>query len=303
MTEPASPRAPAVSEPLRFSIIVPARNAAGTIDACLASLVRQSYSRDRYEVLLVDNASTDRTASIAEAYGTVRLLSEEERGAYAARNRALRIARGSIVAFTDADCAPEEDWLARLDEAMGDAATQVVIGRNLAAATSPGLAVLGEYGHRKDTFVFSSATPALYYGRTNNMAVRRAAFDQVGEFARPPRGSDTILIRRIVDTYGTRGVRYAPAARVRHLELRRVRDHLKKYYVYGLHSHRYRGRRDRGLSRGESWRLFRETVRSEGLTAAAAARLFGLLTCGSICWRAGRATSAAGRLLRAGRTP
>lgn len=287
------------ARPMDFSIIVPAWDAERWVGACIEGLLSQSYPRHMYEILVVDNGSTDRTRSVAERYDGVIVLSEEACGSYAARNRALRTARGSVVAFTDADCVPEPDWLAGFAEAMRDPLTQVAIGRNLAAKPTRALTLLGKYAHQKDTFIFSGSVPDLYYGRTNNMAVRRDSFDRTGPFENRARGSDTMLVRRVVEGCGCSSVRYHPSAQVLHLELQSARILFNKYYIYGLHSHDYRDPGGRGPTFGESWQVFRRTRRYEHLSLLSAAFLLLLLGFGSVCWLAGRWSSRVARRRRA----
>ena len=90
-----------------ISVIIPVWNSPDLLAKCLAALAVQSYPRERYEVLVVDNGSTDSTAAVARNYPFVTLLSEPVPGAYRARNRGLAAARGEYVAFTDADCIPD----------------------------------------------------------------------------------------------------------------------------------------------------------------------------------------------------
>jgi lipopolysaccharide/colanic/teichoic acid biosynthesis glycosyltransferase/GT2 family glycosyltransferase len=96
-------------------VIVPAYNAEATLGDCLAALQVQSLSRDRYEVIVVDDGSTDRTAEVARRRG-VRLIRQPNAGPAAARNRGVQAARGDILLFTDADCAPAADWIERMTE-------------------------------------------------------------------------------------------------------------------------------------------------------------------------------------------
>ena len=90
------------------------RNAGEGALELLTLLRDQTLPSDQYEVLVVDDFSRDDTANIVEGSGLARLLRMGEwRGSWAARNAALRAASGEVVAFTDADCRPEPDWLER----------------------------------------------------------------------------------------------------------------------------------------------------------------------------------------------
>ena len=104
----------------QISVLIPVWNGEGHIAKCLEALAGQTLGRDRFEVIVVDNGSTDRTVGIVQGYDFVRLLHEATPGAYSARNRALAEAIGDYIAFTDADCVPEPDWL---EQALAAAAS------------------------------------------------------------------------------------------------------------------------------------------------------------------------------------
>jgi glycosyltransferase involved in cell wall biosynthesis len=91
---------------VRFTAVVPVHNTAEHLERCIAALQAQDYPRDQFEILMVDNNSTDGSPGILARAGGVRALSERKQGSYAARNRALRDASGDVLAFTDSDCAP-----------------------------------------------------------------------------------------------------------------------------------------------------------------------------------------------------
>jgi glycosyltransferase involved in cell wall biosynthesis len=99
------------------SVIVPVLNDPRGIAVCSRALLAQTYPPHQYEVVVVDNGSTDDTRAAVERLcpeggGRLRLVIEtERRSSYAARNRALGAVRGEIVAFTDADCTPTSTWL------------------------------------------------------------------------------------------------------------------------------------------------------------------------------------------------
>lgn len=98
----------------RFSVVIPAYNEAGYLEATLESLRRQDFAGS-YEVIVVDNNSTDDTAAIATRLGAT-VVPEPRPGVCWARQRGTLAARGEIVASTDADTVHPPDWLSRLDE-------------------------------------------------------------------------------------------------------------------------------------------------------------------------------------------
>ena len=105
---------------ISVSVIVPAYNAAGTLGACLEALRGQTVRRERYEVIVVDDGSTDQTAEIAGAHDG-QVISQANAGPAAARNRGAEAARGDLLLFTDADCAPAENWIERMVQPFADA--------------------------------------------------------------------------------------------------------------------------------------------------------------------------------------
>lgn len=109
---------------MKVSVVVPAYEAAQTIERCVRALLEQSLSKDAYEVIVVDDGSTDATAAIASRY-PVRVIRRSNGGAPAARNTGIAHASGTWVAFTDADCVPSRTWLARLLVAAEGASSPV----------------------------------------------------------------------------------------------------------------------------------------------------------------------------------
>ena len=115
----------------RVSVIVPAYNAEQTIEQCLDALTRQTVSRETYEIIVVDDGSSDGTRARVEARAGVRLLVQANAGPAAARNLGVQHAQGEIVLFTDADCVPAEDWIERMVVPFGDEAIVGVKGAYL----------------------------------------------------------------------------------------------------------------------------------------------------------------------------
>ena len=103
------------------SVIIPAYNAEFLLPKLLESLRQQeglTFGQD-YEIIVVDDGSSDRTAAIPPKYGAT-VLSQPNAGPAAARNHGARAAQAPLLAFTDADCIPAPDWLASLLSPFSD---------------------------------------------------------------------------------------------------------------------------------------------------------------------------------------
>jgi len=97
----------------RVSVVVPVFQGERVIGDCLVSVLGQTFPHDQYEIVVVNNGSTDRTGALVEGF-PVRVVEEPRLGVAFARNRGVEAARGELVAFTDADCLAEPTWLAAL---------------------------------------------------------------------------------------------------------------------------------------------------------------------------------------------
>ncbi len=103
-----APYFPNAQQP-RVSVVVASYNGVRTLKACLDSLARLNYPD--YEVILVDDGSTDSTPELAALYPALRYIRQTNHGLSVARNTGIHAATGEIVAFTDSDCRADEDWL------------------------------------------------------------------------------------------------------------------------------------------------------------------------------------------------
>lgn len=155
---------------MTVSVIVPAWNAEATLPRTLEALARQDYAGD-YEVVVVDNGSEDRTAAIlASAPGPVKVVTRAHGFAGEARNDGVAAASGDVLAFTDADCYPEPDWLTNgLSALDGAELAQGAVRPDPATPMRP-----------FDRSLWVSADDGLY--QTANLFVRRSAFEAAGGF-------------------------------------------------------------------------------------------------------------------------
>jgi lipopolysaccharide/colanic/teichoic acid biosynthesis glycosyltransferase/GT2 family glycosyltransferase len=102
-----------------YSVIVPAYQAADSLGLCLDALNAQTVARDLYEVIVVDDGSTDGTGEIAQQAGA-RVIAQRNAGPAAARNAGAAAGRGDLLLFTDADCVPVPGWIAALAVPFAD---------------------------------------------------------------------------------------------------------------------------------------------------------------------------------------
>jgi len=99
-----------------FSVIIPAYNEEKTIAATLRSIIRQNFPPNQYEVILVNNNSTDRTKEIAQKF-PIKIVDEKRQGYVHALRKGCQEAKGKILVFTDADTIVPANWLKKYQEA------------------------------------------------------------------------------------------------------------------------------------------------------------------------------------------
>jgi glycosyltransferase involved in cell wall biosynthesis len=162
------------------SIIVAARNEAASLPALIAALREQTIGRERYEVLIADDNSTDGTASLVQASGFATLVRVPPPGGLsAARNAAIRASSGDILVFTDGHCVPAPDWVERGIEALERTGSDFLGGR-IEVTTRPvpsavELVDLANY-YDQEQFVKNGAAAG------GNLWVRRRLIDSIGAF-------------------------------------------------------------------------------------------------------------------------
>ncbi|MEM1169036.1 MAG: glycosyltransferase [Cyanobacteria bacterium P01_H01_bin.35] len=93
------------------SVIIPVYNDRERLKKCLKALEIQTYPHNLYEVIVVDNASDDDIPAVVASFNQATILEEKRRGSYAARNKGILNAKGEVIAFTDSDCIPANDWI------------------------------------------------------------------------------------------------------------------------------------------------------------------------------------------------
>jgi glycosyltransferase AglE len=220
----------AVPETVSISVVVPHYNDSERLARLLERLKRQRASFGAFEVIVVDNGSTEGIV-IDPGEPNVRLLSEPRRGSYAARNKGIREARGEIIALIDSDCLPGDAWLEEGLNALESMQADLVGGQVrffFSGAVPSGAEFVDAVTHLQieDSIRQRGVAP------TANLFFRRTVVERIGEFpAELQSGGDLVWTRRATE----RGLKlhYAPRAEVGH-PARRLGALLKKQHRVGI---------------------------------------------------------------------
>ena len=199
---------------VRFSVVIPTYNRRRMLQDCLQSVLSQQYPAPRYEVIVVDDGSTDGTREFLreqEGRGLLRAIYQpRNRGPAAARNAGARSASGEILVFTDSDCLVPADWLARMDGLFaahpgcaGVGGVQLPIRTRTRVERFLDTRARIEYQIAADPYVVTMEhfiSPV-----TNNVAYRREVFERLSGFSeafRFPGGEDADFNWRLLESGG-----------------------------------------------------------------------------------------------------
>jgi O-antigen biosynthesis protein len=213
----------------RISVVVCCYNAETTLRDCLESLRQLEYPN--FEVIVVDDGSTDGSAGIARDCG-FRLISTENRGLSAARNSGLQAATGEIVAYTDSDCCPDPHWLTYLANAFMNSKHAGMGGPNIAPPDDGLIAECVATAPGGPVHVLLSDDVAEHIPGCN-MAFWKSCLEEIGGFDPQFRaaGDDVDVCWRLQQQGWTLG--FSPAAMVWHHRRSSVRAYWRQQAGYG----------------------------------------------------------------------
>ena len=212
---------------LEFSVIIPVKDGAESIPALLDSLAAQTLARERFEVIVVDNASRDATGAIARERGAV-VVEEPIANRSRARNRGAREARADRFAFIDADCVATSGWL---DAMRGCAGSAPLLAGAVEVTTQEPPNAIERF---EALWRFDQASWVKQgWAATANMCVERDAFEAVGGLDETYRhiGEDVDFCVRAIRAGYALG--YCPDAVVTHDAERRMRPLLRRSWSHG----------------------------------------------------------------------
>ena len=210
------------------SVVIPVRDGAASIGPLLDSLAAQTLAAERFEVIVVDNASRDATADVARRKGAT-VVSEPIANRSRARNRGAAAASTDLIAFTDADCVADARWLEAFLECR-DAAPLVAGDVLVSTGDPPNLIERFETLWR---FGQESWVRTQGWAATANLLVHREAFDAIGGLDPTWRhiGEDVDFCLRAADA--GYGLGWCPGAVVSHFAECELRPTLRRSFLHG----------------------------------------------------------------------
>src|SRR5437879_3529920 len=220
----------ALSKAPLVSVIVCSYNGARTLNDCLDSLGKLNYPN--YEVILVDDGSTDNTAQVAAQFPNVRYIHQSNHGLSHARNTGAAAAKGEVFAYTDSDCMADPDWLYYLISTLLSGEYAGVGGPNVSPPAQNAIqacvaAAPGGPSHVLLTDTIAEHVPGC------NMAFYRWAFEQIGGFDPEyhAAGDDVDFCWRLQQSGGV--IAFSPTAIVWHHRRFTLRAFRKQQEGYG----------------------------------------------------------------------
>ena len=169
-----------------ISIIIPVKNRPQDLRECLAALVLLDYPKDKVEILVVDDGSTDSTGNVIQTFDVKAIRSPQSIGASACRNLAASTAQGDLLAFTDSDCVPHPLWLRELSPYFNDERVGIVGGY---VSNFYGRSALDRYEEVKSSlnmgplsFRVEEDPLSNAYVPSCNLIIRKKAFLEAGGF-------------------------------------------------------------------------------------------------------------------------
>jgi GT2 family glycosyltransferase len=220
----------ALSEPPSVSVIVCSYNGGRTLAGCLESLGKLNYPN--YEVILVDDGSTDNTAQVASEFPNVRYIHQSNHGLSHARNTGAAAAKGDVFVYTDSDCMADPDWLYYLVGTLTSGDYAGVGGPNVSPPARNSIQACVAAAPGGPSHVLLTDTVAEHVPGCN-MAFYRWAFENVGGFDPEYRkaGDDVDFCWRLQQAGFV--IAFSPTAIVWHHRRFTLREFLKQQEGYG----------------------------------------------------------------------
>jgi len=220
------------------SVVIPARNAEDTLENCLRSLSELDYPEDKVEVIIADGLSTDRTQEIAQGYGATVIANPRIR-VVSGRNVGFEAAQGELIAFSDADCVMDKNWLKNSIKYFDDKRVAGLGGPNLIpqseSAFGKAAGLLFDYA-----FSFGGGAPTRVYDKViesrahgSNAVYRASVLRRVMPIDEDMFEGEDVVMNQKITRLGYK-LLYVPDVIVHHYRRATPKKWWSQMYRYGL---------------------------------------------------------------------
>ena len=230
-----------------ISVVVPVYNSEGTIGNTVKALLKQNYPKNKYEIVLVDDGSTDKTVEVVSKF-PVKIIKLKHKGPANARNVGAKKSKGDIVLFTDADCIPDKNWIKNMvkpfknEKVAGVSGTYKTLNRHSLLARFIGYDI--QYRHEK-----MKKKRYIDFVGTFSAGYRKSVFLKEGGFDTTflmSSGEDPELSYRIAKKHK---IVFQPSAFVKHPHPDRLKRYLRqkfwriywRFFMYDRHKEKMLG--------------------------------------------------------------
>lgn len=214
-----------------FSIIIPFYNKKNSLDTCIKSLLNQDFPQDQYEIIAVNNNSSDRSISIIQKYPFIKLAHEKIQNPYTARNTGVLNATGAYMVFTDADAETPKNWLSNIYDSINKNNYDLLIGWYHPAYPIKLLEIHGLLISERIKKAIKEKSPSMVTACAANFIVKKEVFKKEGLFLDNSNSEDMYFSIRCMEKGYNIG--FADNISVKRNDINSISIFLLKNFIYG----------------------------------------------------------------------
>lgn len=165
------------------SVVIPVFNDLQGLQKCISALILQTYEKNLFEIIVIDNGSdkTPKLSNMPSSSVNIRIAFCQKPGSYAARNVGAKVAQGEVIAFTDADCLPDPDWIRNGVTTLNNSGQNYIVGGEIKLLQSQHPTAVELY-QCLTGFAQKENIELRRFTATANLFVNKQHFIQIGEF-------------------------------------------------------------------------------------------------------------------------
>jgi len=225
-----------ITHSIKISIVIPTLNVESSIRDCIKSLINQNFSKDQYEIIVVDGESKDNTFKILKEYSKHISIHVYKGGVSCGRNKGIEVSKGNIIAFTDGDCIAEKNWIKELYSKF-ETDTLKCVGCVVGNIIPHDGKTIFEIFALKNEILSQKKTmnsDFLPYGQTANVSFRKEVFDNIGKFDETINSGEDADIAWRMQLETNYKLVYCQESIVKHCHRTSLKGLAKQCFKYGI---------------------------------------------------------------------